>query len=52
MEQYSKVAHEQNGMVIFFTPEHLAPSVYDTIYEIEKRMIRLRFPFDEERREK
>jgi ABC-type lipoprotein export system ATPase subunit len=50
MELYSKVAHEQNGAVIFVTHGHRVPSVFDTICEIEEGMIRLRLSFDEERR--
>jgi putative ABC transport system ATP-binding protein len=42
MELFRKVAHEQQGAVIVVTHDHRALDVFDTIYEMEDGMIRLR----------
>ena len=42
MELFSKVAHEQKGAVIVVTHDHRSLDVFDTIYEMEDGMIRLK----------
>ncbi len=42
MELFRKVSHEQEGAVIVVTHDHRALDVFDTIYEMEDGMIRLR----------